>query len=466
MAVVVASIPTFSTEEDDNLDAFIDRYIGYLNALGINPNADGGPPTGKQRAMGILRGCLKGSVAQWFDEQIVGKNWKLKYFLSNGGAGNIGVLQPLTVPQGGVGLHANSFVIGSPADVYSRDPANNAVTIQASMVPSFDMRGGDQEWERIGAEPTRDPVNATNANNQQPIVLQDVWPHQALSWMRRKLPSILEEKRKIQLSNLLQGSDPVRIYWQKVERAGKLLKLPAEVIEDYFYRGLSPDNLLEGDRLDPELPISKVVDILEKVEKRKSATRLGLSRKDIQTDYKDVTITKLPSLSKDDPIELRRVAPEAIAQEHIDKLLNTQVDIITKKFQEQIQALQDRITQQSAQQTQQVQPVRSKDIRRLHGYYEDENPFTDNRQFTIDEIMGPESDKKMSQTAMAVARAIHKARKVKMDQQVNKLASALGNLNLDDNDDDLMDTSDIVYLCDEAGETYTANLSRGTFKKK
>jgi len=115
------------------------------------------------------------------------------------------------------------------------------------MVPSFDMLGGDTEWERIGAEPSRDPVNAPGANNNQPIVLPGIWPHQALSWMRRRLPSILEEKRKLQLHKLLQGDDPIRVYWKRVERAGKLLKLPQEVIDDYFFKGLSPDNLDETD---------------------------------------------------------------------------------------------------------------------------------------------------------------------------------------------------------------------------
>ena len=60
MAIVVASVPTFSIEEDDNLDAFIDRLIGHYNAIGIDPNGvAGGPPNGRQRCMGILRGYLK-----------------------------------------------------------------------------------------------------------------------------------------------------------------------------------------------------------------------------------------------------------------------------------------------------------------------------------------------------------------------------------------------------------------------
>ena len=56
-------------------------------------------------------------------------------------------LRALNVPQGGAGLHANSFVAGSPADIYSRDPANAGVTVGQSMIPAHDMLGGDEQWE-------------------------------------------------------------------------------------------------------------------------------------------------------------------------------------------------------------------------------------------------------------------------------------------------------------------------------
>jgi hypothetical protein len=96
MALIVADMPRFSIENGDDLDAFIHLYRGYLNTVGINPNADGGPPTGRDRAMGVLRSCLQGSAAEWFDENIVGKNWKLKYFLSTGN-NNMGALRGLNV---------------------------------------------------------------------------------------------------------------------------------------------------------------------------------------------------------------------------------------------------------------------------------------------------------------------------------------------------------------------------------
>ena len=67
MALVVADMPRFSMENGNDLDVFILLYIGYLNAIGVDPNADGGPPTGRNRAMGILRSCLQGETARWFD---------------------------------------------------------------------------------------------------------------------------------------------------------------------------------------------------------------------------------------------------------------------------------------------------------------------------------------------------------------------------------------------------------------
>jgi hypothetical protein len=471
MALVVASLPTYSIEEGDNFDAFNDRLIGYYHAVGVNPDgAGGGPPNGRNRAMGILRSCLKGSVADWFDENVVGKNWKLKYFLARGGA-NVNALQALTVPQTNAGgtLHVNSLVAGSPADVYSRVAGNAGHTVRQAFIPGYvdvGLNGGDEQWERIGGEPTSDPVNAPNNAMGQghPIVFLGIWPYQALSYMRRKLPPILEEKRKLQLNNLFQDNEPIRMYRKKIERAGKLLKLPQEVIDDYFYKGLSPNNIDETARMDPELPVFKVVDILEKIERRNSATRSGLSRRDTQRGLKrDVTATEVPPVAPQEPVELRQVTPQAIAQEQINKLLDKQADQITRKFQDQIQTfqaqfqtLQDKLSQQPAPRV----------PRRRHEFYEDHNPFDDRQQFSMDDIMGddPKPNRKAIQLAQVFTRAMEKKRREKMNRQVDNLANALDNISIDD-DYDPMDTSNIVYLCDEEGSTYSANLTRGTIKK-
>jgi hypothetical protein len=109
--------------------------------------------------------------------------------------------------------------------------------------------------------------------------------------MRTHLPSIINEKRQTELHRLVQGSDPIRIYWKKIERIGKLLKLPQEVINDHFYRGLSTGCSDDLDRIDPNLPVKKIVDILEKIEKRRF---LNQSRHIVQNQYNNVALVQMP----------------------------------------------------------------------------------------------------------------------------------------------------------------------------
>ena len=47
------------------------------------------------------------------------------------------------------------------------------------------------------------------------------------------------------------------------------------VVEDQFLRGLSPDNMLEVDRIGADRALGEIVDALEKIEKRKAEMRLG-----------------------------------------------------------------------------------------------------------------------------------------------------------------------------------------------
>jgi len=291
--------------------------------------------------------------------------------------------------------------------------------------------------------------------------------------MRRRLPSILEEKRKLQLHKLIQGDDPIRVYWKRVERAGKLLKLPQEVIDDYFFKGLSPDNSDETDRMDPDLLVSKVIAILEKLEKRRASSRLGLSRRGMQKIL-DAEPKQVPPVAQQEPVEIRRVAPQAIAQEHIDKLLNEQADKIARGFQEQIQAfqaqfqdLQDKISQQS-------RPA-PKPSRKYVEDYEGDNPFDDDygHTWSFEEIMGkdykqpPKPNKALKEFAI-YSRAMAKARRAKYNQKVDKLADKLADMNLND-DYDPMDINIIdgsVILEDENGNEYTVHATRSVKKSE
>jgi len=57
-------------------------FIGlrlYLQNQGVDPadNAEG-PPTGRDQAIGYLRGCMRGRTLEWFDDEITTKqNWEL-----------------------------------------------------------------------------------------------------------------------------------------------------------------------------------------------------------------------------------------------------------------------------------------------------------------------------------------------------------------------------------------------------
>ena len=71
MTLVIVDMPRFLVEKGHDLNTFIYLYIGYLNTISVNPNVDDGPPTGRDKAVSILRSCLEGLVAEWFDKNII-----------------------------------------------------------------------------------------------------------------------------------------------------------------------------------------------------------------------------------------------------------------------------------------------------------------------------------------------------------------------------------------------------------
>jgi hypothetical protein len=91
MAAVGIAAPIFHGREDEDLNLFIDNFLGYINTVGIDPLDDAGAPPGRVRAMGVLRSCMRDEAARWFDAELTGKNWELSSILkvtaANAGAG-------------------------------------------------------------------------------------------------------------------------------------------------------------------------------------------------------------------------------------------------------------------------------------------------------------------------------------------------------------------------------------------
>src|SRR2546430_13159153 len=147
MALVSLGLPVFNGTEEDDLELFIGLYLGYIASVNVNYQDHGGNPAGAKRAFGILRSCMQGPAAIWFDRELTGKNWRLTNMNKNVDQANANLLlnplRLLNVQQGVAGgMGAGTYVAGSPAAIYSANPANNAVTIGVAFIPPVDALTG------------------------------------------------------------------------------------------------------------------------------------------------------------------------------------------------------------------------------------------------------------------------------------------------------------------------------------
>ncbi|GBC28598.1 hypothetical protein GLOIN_2v1790588 [Rhizophagus irregularis DAOM 181602=DAOM 197198] len=448
MATTAIGLPIFEGKATDDIDTFVRLYMGYLDTINLNPYAAGGPPESWKRAMGILRSCMAGEAAEWFDREITGKNWELSSINSAGGA-NLAAFVALVIPEGAGGPNAGTYVNGSEAQIYSRDINNALATIRATFIPTHDLIGGDKAWGRAGARPTDRVAPATAdagvaAANNHPIVFPGIKPNQALYWLRTQFPTILDEKKRIRFNSLYQENEPVDAFYRTVKRAGKLLKLTDDLIIDQFFRGLSADNIFEAERFSNLNP-DDLVKHLRNLERRRAEMRLGLQDRNrrLQADYSDVT---QPPLGKQEPVVLTSKS-SGVTQEQLQKLLKAQAEELTKNFQVQFKQLQARPVRNPPVYRQQIKPVRPKPQRRVvqdpqdpdwdDGYVDhdvgddpDAPEWTlDDHQNAIDLIMGYKRG-----TSKILTKQLQKAKDKRDDLD---LARAMRNLDLND------DTMDI-----------------------
>jgi hypothetical protein len=245
------------------------------------------------------------------------------------------------------------------------------------------------------------------------------------------------------------------------------------MVKDQFFRGLSPDNMLEVDRIGTDRPINDIIDTLEKIKKRKSKIRLDLSNKSAQQAILQKTVIpiQVPPVSAQEPVITKPVAPYELSHEQLNRLLKEQAENLTSTFKAQIQALQDKITQQSVQTVQAKSSRPSyRNARQYHEDAESENPFDDDdRKWSFEEIMGESKPNKMMEDFAIFTHARKRARKAEWNQKVNKLAGQMSGLKIDD-DFDSMDTSNLadgsVVFTDENGNEYVCYATRSTKKKQ
>jgi hypothetical protein len=330
MAGVTLKPPEFAGGVDEDVNIFTRKFQGFLAGININATviAD------RVRALGILRSCLTKDAGEWFDENILGKNWMLTNIYDNTTTNTTANLQALTMAQMN---GTNSFRLHSSGAVFANRLGNNAVTVGDLVARMLPPRAFEEDWTNSGGEPTDEaPRFAGNTAGNLPIILPGIHLGQVIFYLKNHYPTVLEERRKVQFGNLDQGNDPVKTFYEKVKRYGRLLNFGDEVITHQFFRGLSPDNQLEVERIGSEKPVTELVKNLEKVEKRKSEMKLGLSKRTGGIDYQ---AQAQPTSHK----------PSGFSPEDVDRIVKEATEKITQKFQVQIQELQAKIPSTSAQ---------------------------------------------------------------------------------------------------------------------
>ena len=103
---------------------------------------------------------------------------------------------------------------------------------------------------------------------------------------------------------------------------------------------------------------------------------------------------------------------------------------------------------------------------RLEGDLDDYNRRLDEGPW----IPVPKTNRKISNIAERVAQVMARRRKERIDRHISKLADKMGNLNIDDSDDDdPMDTSNLIdgniVLEDGNGNEYIVHATRSVKKK-
>ncbi|GET55565.1 hypothetical protein GLOIN_2v1790588 [Rhizophagus irregularis DAOM 181602=DAOM 197198] len=439
MAAVGIAAPIFHGREDEDLNLFIDNFLGYINTVGIDPLDDAGAPPGRVRAMGVLRSCMRDEAARWFDAELTGKNWELSNIrlvaTANGGAGATRrAFRALAVPEVANGLHVGTYLPGSDADVYSR-VAGNA-------------------WRRAGGRPTHQPVNGLGN-------------HGAFMHMRTNFPTVVEERLQIRFSNLYQEQgEPVRSYYKRVERAGDIVGYNRIMVTDQFYRGLLPENVIEASRIGAA-PLNILIDRLSDLERRKGEMFYGLQRRQgIEKAKKEELAGYTHPVTPHEGAVIQR-STDVITQERLQELLKAQAEELTKNFQAQFKQLQaSKPVRKPPVYRQQIKPVRPKPRPRVVQDHQDpdwddgyvDHDFGDDPgdpdapewtseddQHVIDLIMGYETSKRFP-------KRLQKAKDRRDDLE---LARAMRNLDLNDDAMDI-DTNtasfdDLKIVPDEEG---------------
>ncbi|CAB5157414.1 unnamed protein product [Rhizophagus irregularis] len=112
----MAGIPHPYFDWDDSIPDFLAQLRLDLQNREIDPNDNvAGPPTGRDNAIGHLRGCMRRRTLEWFNNEITTKqNWKLTNLLDNTGQANLVAVNGRTAVQ--IGANVLNKAVGQPGN--------------------------------------------------------------------------------------------------------------------------------------------------------------------------------------------------------------------------------------------------------------------------------------------------------------------------------------------------------------
>jgi hypothetical protein len=197
MANIALGLPIFAGREEDDLERFIELYKGYLHTLGINPAAGAGPPAGWEKANGILRACITGPAAEWYDNNILGKRIRLRGINTHVNHRVEVAFRALANNDGAGNVPAGTWPAGSASLAHVGLNAGNLVS---EIWPNYNLDENNDIWTRLAdIEFTDTPLNyvtgaarggAMNPGGVagQPYIIS-ARPCHILIKMRRDLPT-------------------------------------------------------------------------------------------------------------------------------------------------------------------------------------------------------------------------------------------------------------------------------------
>jgi hypothetical protein len=495
MAIVTVGMPIFSGEPDEDVHRHVELFTGYIDGLGINPVDIAGAPTGERRTLGLFRASLTGKAGIWFDETFIGKHWELHNLYDNHGQNAWANLITRNMQQL---VASNSFRNPSDAYTYATTPGNNATALNASGL--YPARGLIQDWGAIGGRLTdRSPTLTGAGGAGVTVVLPDIRLGNVIYWFKTNYETIQRARREAKFGDLVQGDMPIDAYYKQIIDTGKLLNYPVEYIERQFFRGLNDENLLEAER-QGDKPLGELVDSLKKIEKRKTEMKIGIQRRNARTDLQQYNIAPVqapPVISAQEPNILKPVTSHAITQDMLNNLLKSHTENLTNSFQNQIQTLQNTISQLQQPPKKVPPPV-------PHRNHPKDQQFTRLTQDEIDEdwymnqggqfvdYSYPDPSSKDNRTdedylrmlygdnfeilpkappksknVILAAKALAKAQRAKENRQVDRLAQLLEDkLDLNDDPMDTTNLMDEIILQDADGNEFTAYVTRSKRSKK